>query len=78
MLAPKDFMQPPKARKSGRTKVHPDYPNYDGDIEGPYSEKFKAELREALAESRADRARGINRAIPIEQVMKNLGLDNNN
>ena len=70
MLAPLNHM-PKKSPKKGEPDLDADF---IGDSEGRYKPEFVTRLTAAIAAFEADKSRGI----PLEQVAKELGLDNNN
>ncbi|MDI9348861.1 MAG: hypothetical protein QM537_02545 [Candidatus Symbiobacter sp.] len=77
--------KPDRVVAAAVARLHPVYRSLearntiDGDaVEGPFNEEFAAELRAQYDQYKADKAKGINRGIPLEQVMRELGLDNHN
>ena len=68
MLAPLDMMQAKSQQESTSDA------SFVGDSEGRYAPEFVARLTAAIAAFEADKSQGT----PLEQVIKELGLDDNN
>ncbi|MDI9348491.1 MAG: hypothetical protein QM537_00640 [Candidatus Symbiobacter sp.] len=61
-----------------QSEIFVEYEGFEGDSEGRYTPEYSAELAASVAAYEADKKRGISRGTPLAQVIKELGLDNNN